>query len=107
MGKHYHRNFKSTRSKEIKNNKEKETPINNKRVVGEIWPSKDKIYGSISQLVKPYDYTKLAPFQLIDNNNKEYLKNAIDKFSKYEVNDNVWGKESAYSLIHVFPHKKK
>lgn len=105
------RNFKVNKNQNQTKNKQNIEDvmtlfINDKRVIG-IINEDTYVYGSKTLLVKPYNIYKLCPLYEKDIQDFNYYKNGFDKFPKYNINNEVWGNESPYSLIEVYPHKKK
>jgi hypothetical protein len=79
--------------------------IDGKRVVG-IINEDTYVYGSKSILIKPLDINQMCPLYKKEINNIKYKLSEKDKFPKYKENNDIWGNESSYSLIEVYPHKK-
>lgn len=106
------RNFKINNNKKKNDTQQKKNMenvktlfIDGKRVVG-IINEDTYVFGSKSMLVKPYDHNKLCPLYEKEINNMKYELSEKDKFPKYKENNDIWGNESSYSLIEVYPHKK-
>tara|TARA_B100000902_G_scaffold376779_1_gene408284 strand:- start:286 stop:564 length:279 start_codon:yes stop_codon:yes gene_type:complete len=84
------RNFKYT------NNKKKYIPkqkydldkYEGKRIIGYLYDS-TPIIGSKSQLIKPLNNSSMAPYELYDKKENEYIKREMFLFKKYMSNSDI------------------
>lgn len=92
-------NFKITKRNKKKVSKQKPEELNNKRIIG--YCNEESIYGShiINKTYINYD-NNIYEISLIK---KKYIYN---NFPVYKKSMDIWGNETPYSLIHVFPQRK-
>tara|TARA_B100001123_G_C15094199_1_gene940872 strand:+ start:153 stop:431 length:279 start_codon:yes stop_codon:yes gene_type:complete len=83
------RRFKKIKlTKKGKKKKKDKIIIDKKRKIGEL-PGKITIYGSESQLINPLSIESVAPFEILDEKEKEYNKRELYVFKKY-TNNNLY-----------------
>lgn len=83
------RNFKNFRNFNKKKNINDNNNNNNKKRIVGFTTMKVPIYGSESNLVRPLTIYSLAPFELYDKKEREYIKNELNIFKKY-TNNNLY-----------------